>query len=352
MSKLRIFILIVTIAVMGTAQNKILLCDFEPRGVTPEVAQIITRLLKDAINATYKYIAVQPEEGTKCYDVLEAINLAKKYGTDKVLIGNIVVIGTKKILSYQLIDALSSRIELASKTELPPVEEFPTMAERIAISIVEKKPYSQTVEIGKLTQPEIEPEFKYPRNPYTSIFVSAGYLYLLNKARITPEVPQDTLTKRIVNLNVATSFETKNLFTWLQIGLMRGKFEEKDINFDLTVNYVFGKRDFAPMAGVGMGITTFRWTDSRGDEHSTDGLSLSAGVGIIGLRTYYFRLMSGAYVNYLITNAWGNLTGFRIWFGITSPTMGPDAEIQISPGFVGAIIGGMFLTGLVIALTQ
>jgi hypothetical protein len=145
------------------------------------------------------------------------------------------------------------------------------------------------------------------------------------------------------------------MLTMLQMGLMRGTQSEQDITFDLMGNYVFGKGEFAPIAGGGVGITRFSWADSAGGRLETmhnDALTLSAGLGVLGLRTYYFRLIGAAYVNYSIPSSggWRNTPGLKVMFGVTTPTLGPDATVKMHPGCVGAAIGGFFLTGLVLAL--
>lgn len=351
MFKPKILILIIAIVSIGIAQTKVLLCDFENRGVDTTLIRTTTQLLKDALNATYKFTVVEPPAGTKCYSVVEAANLAKRSGADKALIGNIMRIGAKTYHSYQFIDANSSTVELADKIETPPLEEYPLMCERIAASIVGKKPYGETIEPEKVTEPEVEPGIKRPRKPYASIFLTAGYLFHPFEEPVR-KFGNDTLTKNLVNLNLAVSFETQQSLTMMQVGLMRGKYEEKDINFDLLVHYVLGRGDFAPITGFGVGITRFSWKAPDETERHDDGLSLSAGIGMVGLRTYYFRLLGAVYGNYTFTNNWGAIPGLRVMFGVTSPTLGPDATVKIGPACVGGLIGGIFLTGIIIALTS
>jgi hypothetical protein len=74
---------------------------------------------------------------------------------------------------------------------------------------------------------------------------------------------------------------------------------------------------------------------------------------MLGLRTYYFRLLAAGYINYTVaSNWWGGVPGFRVMFGVSTPSLGPDATVKTSPACVGAAIGGFFLTGLIIALVS
>jgi hypothetical protein len=329
-------------------QTRILLYDFEARGVDVAVIRTNTQVLRDALNGTYKYVVIDPAPGTFCYNVLAAADSAKKYGAAQALIGNIMAIGGKQFLTYQLVDAASGDVLLADKISLPPVDEFPTMADRIATSAMEKKPYSETAEPEVMTTPEVGPQIKHPRRPYAGLLLMAGYDYLFVQRT------EDYLSNRLVNLNLAVSFETPHLLTMLQIGYMRGIHDEKDVAFDIFTNYVEGNGDFAPFFGGGIGITRFVWNQPEPNflQRDNDALVLSVGGGVIGLRTYYFRLIGAAYANLAIpSHGWPTIPGMKVLFGISSPSFGPDATVKASPGCVGAAIGAIFVTGLVLMLT-
>jgi len=347
MSKLRSVVLLSVLCAAAMPQTKILLYDFEARGMDVSVIRANTQVMRDALNGTYKYVVVDPAPGTFCYNVLAAADSAKKYGAAHALIGNIMAIGGKQFLTYQLVDAASSTVMLADKLDLPPMGEFPMMAERVAAAIVEKKSYAETIEPEKILETEVGPRLKHPRKPYAGVFLTGGYLYHL-KQRVPPP---DYFATRLVNLNMAVSFETQQMLTMLQIGYVRGLHEEQDIAFDLFGNYVVGKADIAPFLGGGVGITRFEWEKPDGVRDANDGLSLSAGIGVLGLRTYYFRLLAAAYMNYTIASKdWGGVPGLKVMFGVSTPSLGPDATIKTSPGCIGAAIGGYFLTALALML--
>jgi hypothetical protein len=44
--------------------------------------------------------------------------------------------------------------------------------------------------------------------------------------------------------------------------------------------------------------------------------------------------------------------GVKEVFGVSAPALGPHATVKMGPGYVGAAIGGFFLTGLIIALVS
>lgn len=354
MNKSRLVVLVLVLGAVATAQTRILVYDFEARGVDVKVTRANTEVLRDALNNSYKYVVIDPPVGTFCYNVLAAADSARAYGAALALIGNIMAVGSKQMVTYQLVDAASSSLVLADKFELPPMEEFPTMAERVAASIVERKPYEGTIEPGKVLEPETAQWIKHPRKPHAGIMMTAGYSYLLNR-------PESYFATRLVNLNIAVSFETQRLLTLLQIGYLRGMHEEKDIAFDLLGHYVFGNGDFAPFVGGGLGITKYSWAEPEPNyrKRENDALVVSAGGGMLGLRTYYFRLIGAAYADLAIPGSrWSDgsqaslVPGVRLMFGVCSPSFGPDATVKTSPVCIGGAIGAVFLTGLVVMLTS
>jgi hypothetical protein len=282
--------------------------------------------------------------------VVAAAESARAYGAGQALVGNIMAIGGRQLLTYQLVDAASAAVLLQSKVDVPQIDEFPVMADRIAQSCVSRETYSGTAEPERMTSTEVEPRFRHPRKPYAGLFLTAGYNYLLKPRLGWGAHAGDTLATDLVNLNLAVSFETQHLLTLMQIGLSRGIHSESDINFDILGNYVIGNGDFAPFVGGGIGINRYSFDLGSGIEHN-DGMALSAGGGLLGLRTYYFRLVGASYLNVTkASNQWGWVPGVRVLFGVSTPSMGPDATLKMNPGCVGAAIGGFFLTGLIIAL--
>jgi len=209
MLKARTAVLLLVLCAAAMPQTKILLYDFEARGVDASVIRTTTQVLRDALNGTYKYIVVDPAPGTFCYNVVAAAESAKVRGAAQALIGNIMTIGGKQWLTYQLVDAASSSVMLADKIEVPPMDEFPTMSDRIATSIVDKKPYTETVEPERMTTPEVNPQFKHPRKPYAGIFLTAGYLFHMQQRPDTFSNPQYTFSTNLVNLNLGACRRTR-----------------------------------------------------------------------------------------------------------------------------------------------
>ena len=98
--------------------------------------------------------------------MLPAAEAARAAGATQVLIGSLMQVGSKRYISYQLVDAASAAVTLADRSEIPPVEELPSLTERVAKSISEMKPFtSATVEPENVTKPEVEPGIKNPKNP-------------------------------------------------------------------------------------------------------------------------------------------------------------------------------------------
>jgi len=295
------------------AQTRILLYDFEARGVDVSVIRANTQVLRDALNGTYKYLVVDPAPGTFCYNMLAAADSARQYGAAQTLIGNIMSIGGKQFLAYQLVDAGSSTLMLGDRFELPPMDEFPTMAERVATAIVKRKPFAQTIEPGNTLETEAnDPALKRQRRPYTGVLMTAGYGYFASGH-------QSSCATSFFNLDVALSLETQRTLTMLQIGWVVS--EEPGIEYGLFSHYVPGRGDLAPFYGGGLSISRFGTSD--------DALILNAGGGVIGLRTYRFRFFATAYLSLAIGGHEGpSGPGVRILFGVSAPSACPEQAIR------------------------
>jgi hypothetical protein len=337
------------ILVCAFAQEKVVLFDFEPRGVDSATVKLSTQLLRDALNNTLKYVVMEPTPGTQCYTVIPAAEEARKIGASKAVIGSITQLGSMRLISFQLIDAASATVDFGDKVEAPTIEEFPTCFDRVATALIERKTFRSTLEPEKVTGPETGPRYKHARQPYASLFMTAGYLFPMGDRGILYG-PGNSL----FNLNLAISFETPGMLSLAQLGMLRGRYDEFDLAFDLQINKIIGTSDFAPYAGLGCGVTRFTWIDPDIGERKSDGFNVSANVGLLGFRSYYFRLLAQGGVTMTFANEpdWERLPGFRVGFGLTTPSFGPGADIETTQGCVSMAIVAFFITGLVAALVK
>jgi hypothetical protein len=101
-------------------------------------------------------------------------------------------------------------------------------------------------------------------------------------------------------------------------------------------------------------VTRFTWSDPDFGERKSDGFNLSANVGLLGFRSYYFRLLAQAGMTMTFANepGWERMPGLRVAFGLTTPSFGPEGDIETIQGCVSMAIVGFFITGLVVAFTK
>jgi hypothetical protein len=217
MTVVRVLCLLALFVSTALPQTKILLYDFEPRSVDQTTIKTTTQLLRDALNGTYKFVVVDPAAGTSCYNVVAAADSARAYGCAQALVGNIMAIGGKQLLTYQLVDAATATVLLQSKVDVPPFDEFPVVADRIAQSLATRQTYGGTAEPEKMTSTEVEPRFRHPRKPYAGLFLTAGYNFMLKPRTGWGADSLDTLGTNLVNLNLAVSFETQHMLTLMQM---------------------------------------------------------------------------------------------------------------------------------------
>ena len=66
MNRLKVVVLVALLVALGSAQTRILLCDFEARGsIDTSLVRISAQLLEDALNATYSTTVLRPGPGSR-----------------------------------------------------------------------------------------------------------------------------------------------------------------------------------------------------------------------------------------------------------------------------------------------
>jgi hypothetical protein len=328
-----------------TAKETLVVFDFQPVGVDSNTIQANSVLLKDRLGDLAKFTIINPAPGveTKCYTIEAAVATAKILNAKKAIIGDIAQLGSKLIISYKLIDVDSAKIEYNDRTTINTIEDLDFAAERIALALKEKKPYTETAEFGKITEQEEKPIRS--RTPSSSIIFTTGYAFPLNNYKYDPGT-------QLFTIDAAVTYETPNLFTQGLMGLRRGKSAYHELYFDLLAHKLYSKYDISPYVGGGIGVHKVSFSPSYGQSIESDGFALTASGGVIFFRTYYFRVLAGIKASAVFTQDLGTMYNFSFNFGLSSPTFGSEGAVKApSPCIIGCL-GTLFLTGVIVALTS
>lgn len=289
---------LIILILLGQAMPKLMVFDFERIGVDENVSYAIMRVLKDEIAGSQKFILIEPEFQPMSYSKELVCSLGQEYKIDKALIGSILKLGEKYTLSFQVINIANCEIEFADKVSTTQIEEMDVIAERIVEAISLKKPIEKTVEVGKVVEPEV-PVFK-TREPFMSLSMRVGYSLGIDPKMLTFES--------------SLAYETKDIYTEALFG-GRGR-EAGEFYFDLLLHKITSSKDLSTYFGGGIGMHYLTDID-----RSDDGLALLLSGGLMGFRTYHFRILFNLKAGLVFTKEFGTVPSVGLTFGLTSPEL-------------------------------
>lgn len=232
---------------------------------------------------------------TNCTGDTCAINLGKKYRTQKVFVCTLSKLGEKIIVQYLLFDVQNSKILLSDNTSALSVEDLENVMKRIAASVIKQMPIDKTAEVGVITEKETVPELR--RSAQRTVGFSFGYLF--------PTEGYDNADRSFA-FEFRTGFETETSAIGLMLAIRRG------FTANIYGSYLFSREDVCPYFGGAFG---FHWvthnaspvytvkTDGQYSNNSRDkkdnGFEFTANTGLRLFHTYDFQILLNLY--YTIT---------------------------------------------------
>jgi len=322
---------------------KLIVFDLEPIGMEERTGYAITKLIRDAFAESNKFLLIEAPADSRCYSPKPACSVAEELGADKAFIGSILQLGEKYTISFQFLNVPDCQVEFADKISTTELEEMDVLVSRIVNAIIENKPIEKTIEVGKVVETEV-PTFK-TREPFATITARTGYTF--------GAYPKTT-TSDMFTLETSIAYETKDLFTEALFGGRNGK-DANGVYFDLLLHKILGTEDFAPYIGGGLGI--HQVTIERYEEwasKSDDGLAFTLSGGVLGFRTYFFRIIANARLSMTFTGEFGVVPDASFTFGITSPSFGTgkNSQFQTAGICLGGCLAAYLVTGLIVSLSQ
>jgi TolB-like protein len=313
------------------SQQRVSVVVFEPQAIGVDQATVMAtcQLLRNDLAATGKFSVV--DEGkmrrllgelSNCYDSQCASELGQRLSADKAVVGSLSRLGQKIIVELRLVDVASAQVEFSDRIASATVEDLDTVIKRLATGLATGKTWDETAEIGTI----IEQETHQPRRrkSFFSVGGKIGYMF--------PTGNSWGKADKLLALDWVTWYETPSFMVESLVGYRYQVNEDKgayDVPIEFSVFYIPGKSDFTPYLGGGLGIHWIgipEW-DSMGenwDQVTSNGLALNLGGGLMGFRTYDFRLV----VDLRYTMVFAQLgdqdshQAISLTFGVTSPRKG------------------------------
>lgn len=303
-----IIVLILSSAAGAAGKAKIVVFRFEPIGVDETTAKIATELLRGELSSGDVFYAVVGEEVCKTPE--EAAQLARGMEAEKAVIGSLSGLGEKIIVRASLVDTKTGNVEFEDQLVSTTVDDLDMVMKRLALGLAKKKKHPETAEVEAIIEKETEEPRR--RKTFFSTGSTVGYLFPTGNSfggsgsmvtfeglgwYETPDFTAETV--------VGTSISGDAGYIYWDFGLLR----------------FLSRSDLAPFVGGDLGM---HWLTAGDFDESGDGLGLSAVGGIVGFRTYDFRLiLKGKYtVVFAEINDQSTQRGFAVTFGLTTNTGG------------------------------
>lgn len=299
-------ILILASTLWGQSGVRLIVFSLQPLGVDEVTAGTASNLLKDFLEGTQKFEIITPRED--CYSIDCAIQLGRELHADKAVIGKLAKLGDKLLVSLSLLDIHTNRVEFTDRLKSDSVEDLDIVLERAALGISEKKPFRETIAVEQITEAETK-EFR-TRKPLTVLGIRTGYFFPLGNSF-------GKVKRGMYTLDCAIHHETAKFIAEASAGFSTAA-GASDLHIGLLVYRLLSQKDFTPYLGGGLGVHKFSFEDNG--LRDGDGFGLSLGGGVIGFRTYDFRIVFSSKYTIIIPmdNDISVQQGFTLTFGLTT----------------------------------
>lgn len=313
--------------------TRLIVFDLQPIGVDQATAQATVQLLRNDLAGTGRFSVVEEGQAQRvlgqmvpCFDSRCAAEYGRQLGAEKALVGSLSRLGEKIIVELRLVDVSTAVVEYSDRMASTTVEDLDTVIQRMAKSVASGKPVEKTAEVGLIVQEEAREPLR--RKNFFTVGGKIGYLF--------PTGDSWGKADRLLCLDWVTRYETNSFFVESLVGYRYQLNEDNgafDVPIEFSIFYVPSLTDFSPYVGGGLGIhwiAAKRW-DENGDHvngederWTNNGLALNLGGGLMGFRTYDFRVIVDLRYTVVLADLGGQDThqGISLTFGITSPRGG------------------------------
>ena len=285
------FAFVITIKAQDSTISRIAILPFHSNGIDQVYIETSESLLMvemsklssmDIVSAKRTKDALADED---CNEADCAVEVGKKLIADEVYGCSLSALGEKIIVQYFLVNVSSGKEVLVDQISTTSIEELETVMKRIAKSVVDIKPASQSAEVGNILEGETKESLR--RTSKKNVGLSFGYLY--------PQNGYDKEDRSFV-ANLHLDYELEDYAVGMLLGIRKG------FAINIYGDYLFSRTDFCPFVGGAFG---FHWVSHNGFNNSyyisdvsvgnkdmkSDGFEITANTGMRILHTYNFQIL-------------------------------------------------------------
>jgi TolB-like protein len=324
---------VVMLLTMGNALSeqtiRLAVFDFQPIGVDPATVLATGQLLRNDLAGPGRFSVV--EEGqmqrtlgqtVQCFDSRCAAEHGRRLGAEKAIVGSLSRLGEKIIVELRLVDVTTAQVEYSDRMASSTLEDLDTVIQRLANSVASGKRVESTAEVGLIVQEEAKEPLR--RKNFFTVGGKFGYLF--------PTGQSWGRVDRLLCLDWVTRYETPSFLVESLFGYRFELTKDKgafDLPIDFSIFYLPSRSDFSPYLGGGLGIHWIGAKNRKDDGSSNDagnkrtinhGLALNLGGGLMGFRTYDFRIVVDLRYQVVFADVGNEKThqGIGLTFGITN----------------------------------
>ena len=210
-------------------------------------------------------------------------------GSNKIVFGNILTLGTKIIFNATIMDTDGSNSFNNTITALSIID-MENAIKKLAKSLINRETLEESTDIDNITTEETQvPE---RRKSLAKIGGFLGYTYPINKSYNYGSIKP----KRLFTFGGTSLWEYKNNYMLGGDITLSFASDVTDFGAEFEIFRLINRNDFTPFFGGGLGIHTISWSDStlfnnNENNFNQDGLTLNLQAGIILFRTYDVNLL-------------------------------------------------------------
>jgi hypothetical protein len=255
----------------------------------------VTRLFKDALDGRSRDNVTLAK--TPCDDRECALARAKTAGVEaeELVYSSFYKLGKKWIFSATIVGADGSN-SFSQRLTAASIEDMEAVTLRMADALMSRKTSEQVASVDNITEKEQEQEPERRRSLYRG-GVAIGYLFPLGSSfeyvdnYDNSNNPEIHGYRQMIRLTWLNTWEFRNN---LQLGTDIVWNVPTSIGADASLRYLFGRGDFTPFVGGGLGLHYV-----KGDAHNdlaeggkrNSGPTLNAQGGMLMFRTYDVNVM-------------------------------------------------------------
>ena len=278
MPGLKIVIGICWLAAAASAESLLLLPIAGDMDKSGDMATV-NQLYRDVVESQFHGTLLPAQPGVDCGERDCALKAARESGAGEVIYSTVSRLGSKWVFSSTLVEVRGGTAFNQRLTALS-IEDFEAVTQRMADALLNRKTVEQAATVDNVTQKE---ETKEPerRRSLSSSGVSLGYLYPTNDSNFNNN-------GAVIRIAFVNNWELRNDLL-LNAEIVWGA-TDASIGADLNLDYIFGRSDYSPFAGGGLGLHYVNSAD-LGDNKRHSGPALNVQGGMLLFRTYDVHVM-------------------------------------------------------------